>query len=114
MSRDEIEDLESSANWDFDNAEIVRRTKPARAVVSVSLRREDFETVSEAAERAGMRTSEFIRTAALEKVKPTAIFAPGVSSGSSGVILYRMEPSSITGVTPETLQDELHNPVTVG
>ena len=114
MSRDEIKDLESSVNWDLDKAEPVRRTKPARAVVSVAFRREDFEIVSAAAERAGMRTSEFIRTAALEKVKPTGIFAPGVSSGSAGVILYRMEPSSITDVTPETSQDELHNPVTVG
>ena len=114
MSRDEIEDLESSANWELAEAEPVRRTKPARAVVSVAFRRDDFEIVSAAAERAEMRTSEFIRTAALEKVKPSAVFAPGVSSGSSGVILYRMEPSSITDVTPETSQDELHNPVTAG
>ena len=59
--------LEAAENWDLDNVEPVRRTKPIRAVVSVAFKREDFEVVAEHAEQKGMRTSEFIRKAALEK-----------------------------------------------
>ena len=70
MMPEKTHNLEAPENWDLDNAEPVRRTKPIRAVVSVAFKRKDFEVVAEHAEQLGMRTSEFIRKAALEKALP--------------------------------------------
>ena len=60
-------------DFDLENAEL-RSGKPARAVVSVSLPRKDFEAIAKAAEQAGLPVSTFIRQAALEKACPTKIF----------------------------------------
>lgn len=47
----------------------VRDANPnRRAVVSVSMAREDFERVSEYARKHGMKTSEFLRQAALDRI----------------------------------------------
>ena len=86
MQRDESIDLEASENWDLEAAQPVRRTKPARAVVSVAFQRADFELVSESAEREGMRTSEFIRIAALEKSRPGGSKVEFQAAGGTGVI----------------------------
>ena len=62
-------------DWDLDNA--VRRpgVKQSSVVVSVRLRRSDFDKISECAEAEGVPTSTFLRNAALEKIegKPGAI-----------------------------------------
>lgn len=58
-------DLESPEQWDFERAARRRSVRAPRAVVSVAFRREDFELVAAAAERANMKLPEFIRTAAL-------------------------------------------------
>ncbi len=59
-------DLEAEDTWDFDNAERRPGTKAARSVVSVAFPRDDFTLVAEQAERAQMKLSEFIRTAAVK------------------------------------------------
>ncbi len=47
----------------------VRGANPKRrAVVSVSMTRDDFERVSEYARKHGMKTSEFLRQAALDRI----------------------------------------------
>jgi len=59
--------LQEPAAWDDDSAEILPPVKAPRAIVSVAFARPDFERVAEYARRHGMKTSEFIRAAALER-----------------------------------------------
>lgn len=67
MDDKELRDLQEPGSWDDDRAERRSGLKTARAVVSVAFARQDFERVSEAARVSGMRTSEFIRQAALRE-----------------------------------------------
>lgn len=67
MNEKELKNLEESDSWDFEGAEKKSPVRATRAVVSVAFSREDFERVSTRAEQLGMRTSEFIRNAALGK-----------------------------------------------
>ena len=59
--------LRNAETWDIDQAVVSRGPQKPRAVVSVSFNRADFERVAHAAHRSDMKTSEFIRTASLEK-----------------------------------------------
>ena len=114
MNEKEIKGLESSDTWDLEAATSGRRTKPTRAIVSVAFKREEFELVSESAELVGMRTSEFIRTAALEKARPSGSSVSFyVSSGTAGFSFSRAELTPITDVTPRTLQYEQGDVLTV-
>lgn len=70
LTRDELEELQDPEAWEDMDEPAQPATKPARAVVSVAFARDDFETVVEAAKQRGMKTSEFIRQAALEKTIP--------------------------------------------
>ena len=67
MSTDKPQGLEDAENWDFSTAETRPPVKAARAVVSVGFGREDYERVATCAENTGVRISEFIREAALER-----------------------------------------------
>ena len=67
MADDQEPDLQEESNWDFEQAETRPPTRSNRVVVSVAFTRPDFEQVAEYAESVNMKTSEFIRTAALEK-----------------------------------------------
>ena len=98
--------LEAPENWDLDNAEPVSRTKPIRAVVSVAFRREDFEVVVEHAEQLGMRTSEFIRKAALEKALPDPALAHVDSFGGTGGNYFVSGAYAVTAVYNKILVDE--------
>lgn len=65
-------------------------TREPRAIVSVAFPKQDFEPVSLAAGRAGMKLSEFIRVAAL-----AAAAGPTVSWGEpatcvSGLLRFRL------------------------
>ena len=105
MEGKDTRDLESTDAWALEDATPGRRTRPARAIVSVAFKREDFDLVSESAERAGMRTSEFIRTAALAKADPSVDPLMNVSTGTSGILLARAELPPITGVMATVSQD---------
>lgn len=61
----ERKELQSPQSWDWERAESRPPRKKPRAVVSVAFNRNDFETVANFAERAGMKVSEFIRSAAM-------------------------------------------------
>ena len=103
---EETHNLEAAEDWDLDNTEAVRRTKPIRAVVSVAFKREDFEVVAEHAEQLGMRTSEFIRKAALEKALPVSAPA-NVNSFGGTVGTYVVSGAyAMTGVYNNILVDE--------
>ncbi|MDQ2652318.1 MAG: hypothetical protein M3Z20_04655 [Chloroflexota bacterium] len=70
MSKEELEELQDAGSWEEDGAIAQPRGKAPRAIVSVAFPREDFERVTAQAKLAGMKTSEFIRQAALEKASP--------------------------------------------
>jgi hypothetical protein len=69
VAKDKVSDeaLERPENWDFAKAERHPPAKGGRAIVSVAFSRDDLRRVAECAAKLGMRTSEFIRQAALEK-----------------------------------------------
>jgi hypothetical protein len=113
MNEEEIRDLENSENWDLDNAEKHAGSKSARVVVSVAFRRDDFVHVTQGAERAGMRTSEYIREAALEKAKHEEGMARvGSFSGSLGSSVYTREPLAVTRVSGPRVSTNVPEPLT--
>ncbi len=65
---DELDELQDPEAW--DKGEVRPAVKSPRAIVSVAFAREDFERIADYATRHGMKTSEFIRRAALETVAP--------------------------------------------
>lgn len=66
-------ELQNPENWDFEKADVRPGVKKSRAVVSVAFTREDFELVARAAEEFGMKVSEFIRAAALDRAQPNVV-----------------------------------------
>ena len=79
--------LQDEATWDFSQETVSPGIKKARAVVSVAFAREDFGQVSNAARQSNMKTSEFIRNAALAQAKAitylTSFGWSGISGGGS-------------------------------
>ena len=107
MPNDEELDLQDESNWDFEQAETRPPTRSNRVVVSVAFTRQDFEEVAEYAESVNMKTSEFIRTAALEKVSNQAE-ASGISCSVSnaGFIISGGHIGISTHVGASFFQDE--------
>ena len=68
MDERELIELENEETWDFDQATVHPPSKTARAVVPVAFGRGDFERVAAYARDRGMKLSEFIRQAALDRV----------------------------------------------
>ncbi|MBI4493224.1 MAG: hypothetical protein HY690_10585 [Chloroflexi bacterium] len=67
--------------------------KNARVVVSVAFSRRDFERVAECAEKMGMRTSEFVREAALDRALCQSLVVRLSSfSGSPGSAFFTNKP----------------------
>lgn len=101
MSDQELRDLQNPETWDFEGAEKRSPVKEGRTVVSVAFPRRDFARVSEAAERAEQRVSEFIREAALEKASSQASRA-GLTSYSasygSAIFTRKPNPTRVVGV----------------
>jgi hypothetical protein len=69
VSKDELAELQDPETW-ADDGEVRPPVKSPRAIVSVAFSREDFETVARYAREHGMKTSEFIRHAALDRAVP--------------------------------------------
>lgn len=69
LTQEELAELQNPDNWE-DAGTVRPAVKSPRAVVSVAFSREDFEAVAAYAERHGMKLSEFIRRAALERMSP--------------------------------------------
>lgn len=66
--KDNLEAIQDREEWGDDDGEVREPVRNRRAVVSVAFSREDFEQVSAHAAKQGMKTSEFIREAALQQV----------------------------------------------
>lgn len=81
-------DLERPEQWDFERAARRRGVRAPRAVVSVAFRREDFELVAAAAERANMKLSEFIRAAALAAARSRSEPGRLMIDGASGAAVF--------------------------
>lgn len=67
-NRAELAELQEPASWDYENAEPFPGTELPRAAVVVQFSGEDFSRLAKQAERAGMKVSEFIRVAALDRL----------------------------------------------
>ena len=72
MNDDDSRALEDPDEWDFEGAECHTPARSGRAVVSVDFSSEDFAAVTEAAHQHGLRMSQFIREAAIEKAAGNA------------------------------------------
>jgi hypothetical protein len=78
MGADELKELQDPSTWE-DAGDVRPAVKSSRAVVSVAFPREDLERIATEAERRGMKTSEFIRAAALQCVTTHRVSARVVS-----------------------------------
>lgn len=83
VSLEELTELQDPDTWEDDEDPIRPAVKSPRAIVSVAFAREDFENVADFAEQNGMKISEFIRRAALERISPNGRAA--VESVTGGV-----------------------------
>lgn len=70
MEEQELDKLQDIEGWEFERGERPA-IQPARAIVSVAFSRADLAKVADEARRQGMKTSEFIRTAALSATEPS-------------------------------------------
>jgi hypothetical protein len=61
-----IEDLETPENWDFDNVQIQQPVNDPHAVVSVTFDRTEFGRIAIAARKRGLSLTEYIRESALQ------------------------------------------------
>ena len=98
MSKRGDRELEAPGNWDYESAERRSPARPARVVVSVAFPRDDFEQVAKCAEIQGMRTSEFIRVAALDRATAHAgVTTFSWSGGTAGtfVVAAPLWPSTL-------------------
>jgi hypothetical protein len=80
------DELRNPANWAMEDATLHPPVKSPRSVVSVSFGSDDLAIVANAAREAGMKTSEFIRNAAVEQARSKRrrhldVFSGGASQG---------------------------------
>jgi len=106
MADKKQEGLEDPKTWDWEQAETRPGRKKPRAVVSVAFKRDDFETVALCAERAHMKVSEFIRSAALGCAEGRyLVVLPSASSPGAGSVVTLFPPPSPTNA-PEFKKEE--------
>jgi len=102
-------ELRNPETWDVASGVVRPGMKTARAVVSVAFSREGFNRVANAAVSSGVKTSEFIREAALEKANILARVTDfdwnGIALNGS-VLVYSPE-SSGTSTNPVTVTNKL-------
>jgi hypothetical protein len=107
MPEDEELNLQDESMWDFDKAETRPASRSNRVVVSVAFARQDFERVAEHAESVNMKTSEFIRAAALDKVsKPAEASTFSCSVSNAGFIITGSGIGTSTQVRSPASRDE--------
>ena len=98
MLDDQDLNLQDESTWDSDKAEVRPPSRSNRVVVSVAFARQDFDKVVELAESVNMKTSEFIRTSALEKVSKPAE-PSGITTYSVSNAGFVISGSPIGGTT---------------
>lgn len=102
LSQEELEELQNPDNWE-DAGTVHPAAKSPRAVVSVAFSREDFDEVADYAKQHGMKISEFIRRATLERISPKQQRAV-VMSVTGGV------QTSYTAIAPPRPRVEVKTP----
>src|SRR5688500_8727314 len=103
---DNLTQLDDPEEWDFERAELAKPVQSGRTVVSVSISKDDFGRLSTYAERLGMRTSEFIRRAALAYVqKPARESIVYSAGGSGGSVIFTSAPIAKTDVWGQVNQE---------
>ena len=105
---EEEKELQDAGTWDFSRAVVSPGTQKARAVVSVAFARDDFEQVASAARQSEMKTSEFIRGAALAKAKSSTHVT---SLGWSGISLAGLitDGPFVAGTSTEAKPTVIHH-----
>ena len=107
MAEDKELDLRDESSWDYEKAETKPATRSNRVVVSVAFTRQDFEKVADHAGSVNMKTSEFIRTAALDKVgKPAEASGFACSVSNAGFIISGSQIGTSTQVRSSATRDE--------
>jgi hypothetical protein len=66
----ELRELQDPDAWDWEHGELHAPVTNAGAVVSVRFTRDEFDRVAAAAERIGLKLTQFIHDAALAHVEP--------------------------------------------
>jgi hypothetical protein len=89
-------ELEKPESWDYERPQTKKPVKASRVVVSVPFRGDDFWSVSECAERAGKKTSVFIREAAIDKAKGQITLFQPFDGGSTGGMLVAVPTQGFT------------------
>src|SRR5215217_7345095 len=79
MDEDELKELQDPNTWQDMEDDKRPPVKPSRVIVSVAFPRSDFDLVSEAADEHGMKMSEFVRNAAIERARATVAESVAVS-----------------------------------
>lgn len=107
-------ELMDPANWDMETAVRHPPVKSSRSVVSVSFGPDDLAAVSDAARASGMKTSEFIRTAAVAEATRTRrkrfdAFSGGASRGVLTVLTTNWRRSGRARFVVRTDPGEIPN-----
>jgi hypothetical protein len=68
VTPEELAEWQDPATWEDDEDPVRPPVHSPRAIVSVAFSRDDFIAVADYASRHGMKTSEFIRRATLERL----------------------------------------------
>ncbi len=79
MDDQELLDLQNPETWADDEGEVRTSVVAPRAVLAVSFTADDFEQISRAARQRGVKTTEFVRNAALSLATNQPILAAGAS-----------------------------------
>ena len=80
---EEEQELRKAETWDVEQVVVNPAVQNRRTVVSVAFSRNGFERVANAAKRNDLKTSEFIRIAALEKAASTTRISTFGLAGAS-------------------------------
>ena len=108
--QEEEQVLSNVETWDIDQVVVSQGTQKPRAVVSVSFNRTDFERVAHAAHRSDMKTSEFIRTASLEKASAaTKVTLFGLVGASQVGFITNFDAVVVAGTSTEAPTFKSHD-----
>ena len=93
MNKENLSNLENPEVWDLEAKSKVKASTGQRVVVSVAFPGVEFDKVAEAADRFGMKTSQFIRTAAIEKAsEEPKVSVLQLTSGNVGLVISSCAP----------------------
>ena len=113
--REDEQVLRKAETWDADQVVVNRGVPRPRAVVSVAFSRDDFETVSGVANSRGMKTSEFIRTAALDKARAVTEVTLGWAGASqAGIVIAPTVMVAGTSTNPPLYKHQDQELQTIG